>query len=58
MFFEMTWAEIGACLDYIYRYDINENHCKQSVKLNDWIYKGRDNLSQNLKEISAKLRNK
>lgn len=58
IFSEMTWNEIGAGLDFIYRYEITDNHVKGSIKLNDWLYKGRDTLSDALKKITGKLRGK
>lgn len=56
MYHEMTWNEIGAAMDWIYRYEVNERQCRGSVKINDWIYKGRDTLASDLKKISAELR--
>jgi len=58
IFYEMTWNEIGSAMDYIYKFDVNERHYAGSVKLNDWLYKWRDTLSDSLKKITRKLRGK
>lgn len=56
MYREMTWNEISAAMDWIYRYEANDRQCRGAVKINDWIYKGRDTLAGDLKKISAELR--
>jgi len=58
IFTEMTWNEIGAAMDYVYRYEITNNHVAGSIKLNDWLYKGRDTLSESLKKITNTIRGK
>ena len=58
IFEQMTWAEIGAAMDYIFRYEIKESHHKNSIKLSEWIYEKKDHLKQDLKDIANKLRGK
>lgn len=56
MFEEMTWNEIHAALDYVFRYEIKERHYKGSVKLNDWMYPKRDNIPERLTQIANDMR--
>lgn len=56
MFEEMTWNEVHAALDYVFRYEIKERHYKGSVKLNDWIYPWKNLLPDQLKKVVSDLR--
>lgn len=58
MFEEMTWNEINAALDYVFRYETTERHYKGSIKLNDWIYPKRDNLPAMLTKAAQDMRSK
>jgi hypothetical protein len=54
---EMTWAEIGAAMDYVYRYDVTERHARGAKKIWDWIYRGRDTFGKELKALAARVKN-
>lgn len=58
MFEEMTWNEVHAALDYVFRYEIKERHYKGSIKLNDWIYPKRDNVPDMLTRAASEMRNR
>lgn len=53
---EMTWAEVGSAVDYIYRFELTERHYKGKKKLDDWLYVGRDNLPDDLRRVVKDLR--
>ena len=53
---EMTWAEISAALDYVYRYELKEPHYKGSIKLNDWLYKRVDTLAKDLTRVVSSIK--
>ena len=53
---EMTWAEIGAAVDYVYRFETTERHYKGKKKLDDWICAGRDEVDAELRKFIGKMR--
>lgn len=55
---EMTWAEVSDALAYVTQYGDAERFFgkTQKHKLNDWLYRGRNNLEADLRKAISQMR--
>ena len=55
---EMTWAEVSDALAYVSQYEDQQRFFGKNVKkkLNDWLFRGRDNFAADLRKAVGDLR--